>query len=182
MPPNSLSAVTRTPVEPQNEAHAVAVLGDERNAYQPTALDFEEVPCANVKAQFAVVAGKAKNTRDVVVQLFLPALSSRLTPEESERLMRWWARQGEILSAVAIREFGAQFPQLQAAYIREAHSWWFRAHDFGHLVDLPGFARVFLQTLDKELQPYPFVHKIRSAQTPVLGVGADQGVERLDEG
>lgn len=73
-------------------------------------------------------------------------------PRVSAEFMRGWKRTfPAILSPLAESYFKATMPVLQATYVGEMHSWWFRAGGFANGMDPDGLILAFFAQLDAAL-------------------------------
>jgi len=63
----------------------------------------------------------------------------------------WKKTFPDALSNIAPEYFQATAPRLVAAYTEELRSWWLRAKNYDHLLDLDGFILGFFQELDNEI-------------------------------
>jgi hypothetical protein len=64
----------------------------------------------------------------------------------------WQSLFPDCLNTVGQSYFQATAPRLTAKYTAELHSWFFKAQQYAHLLDLAGFVRGFLEALDRELE------------------------------
>lgn len=89
-----------------------------------------------------------QNGRDIVIHFFAPpGLNS-----QQEHRNYWLTRFPTFLDATARGYFQAEHPRLQAKYTMELDSWWFKANGYEHIIDLAGFVRKFLESLDASLR------------------------------
>lgn len=58
------------------------------------------------------------------------------------------------LSEVAPEHFQATMPRLVASYTEEMKSWWLRAKNYEHILDIDSYVLNFLEALDAKLDPH----------------------------
>lgn len=71
--------------------------------------------------------------------------------DSTETLEQWKARFADALVKVAPDYFHATAPRLVASYTEEMRSWWVRALNYGHILDLDAYLLKFLNQLDASL-------------------------------
>jgi hypothetical protein len=91
-------------------------------------------------AEHALVDG------NIVIHFFLPE------DYRGNAQQYWTVRFPLALDGVAQAHFQATAPRLQAKYTEELRSWWFKATNYDHVVDLPRFIRKFFDALDEALE------------------------------
>jgi hypothetical protein len=93
------------------------------------------------RAEFAIADG------DLVFHFYVT--------EEIQKLGKphdyWDTYFPEALQTVAREYFNSDFPQLQAQYVPEMASWWFRAKSFGQRLDPQRLSYRFLDKFDSAL-------------------------------
>jgi hypothetical protein len=85
-----------------------------------------------------------QNNEDIVIHFFLPV--------EVAFGAYWTSAFPVTLDRFAQAYFSATRPRLQAKYTEELKSWWFKAHGYGHIVDLSSFIHGFFDGLDAALK------------------------------
>jgi hypothetical protein len=94
-------------------------------------------------AEYAWVDG------DLVVHFFMPP---EFATAPKAQALKWWLETFAVcLDSAARRFFSADYPRLVAKYTEELESWWFRARQYGDVLDPTAFALKFLKELDVEL-------------------------------
>lgn len=86
---------------------------------------------------------------DLVIHFFLPP-DFKAPPAIAQHY--WEIQFARALDAVAQEVFQATAPRLQAKYTEEMKSWWFRACNYDHIIDVAGFVRRFFDELDTALE------------------------------
>lgn len=85
------------------------------------------------------------STGDVIVHFFLP---KRKVTEHY-----WKVLFAEALEEIGQAHFQATRPRLVARYTEELHSWWFKAQNYGHLIDLETYVIRFFEKLAERMGP-----------------------------
>ena len=81
---------------------------------------------------------------NIVVHFFLP-------PDFRGTVSFWKDTFPTALASVAPEHFQAVQPRLVAAYTEEMKSWWLRARNYGHIIDLDAYMLKFFSDLDNEI-------------------------------
>jgi hypothetical protein len=93
------------------------------------------------RAEFAIVDG------DIVYHFYVTEEVQKLRDAHKY----WDAVFPATLQTVAREYFNADYPRLQAQYVPEMASWWFRAKGFGQKLDPQRFSYRFFDTFDAAL-------------------------------
>lgn len=83
---------------------------------------------------------------NIIIHFFLPS------DFKGHAQQYWEVTFAVALDTTAQRVFQATTPRLQAKYTEEMKSWWFRALNYDHIIDMQGFINRFFDELDTALE------------------------------
>ncbi len=109
--------------------------------------EFKKTKCYSFNAEWALVG------TDIQVKFFLPDHAKLNSPESRQAWMTYWLeRFTSKLDCTAREYFEADRPRLIVKWTEEFQSWWFRASNYDHLLDVGAFLKPFFEKLDQALQ------------------------------